>query len=726
MVYHPGVRRLVPLLILGFLGCSTPPAAPTVTLWHAYRGEERVALDEVIERLRATEPGFDVEVLAVPSKAYRSRLMSAVPRGNGPDLFIQAHEVAGEWSNSKMLRPALFPATTGPDAFAEPALDALRFRGETWGVPLAVKSLALFHNKAMAPTAPTSMEELIAAGRGLGKVPLAYEVGEFYHHAGLLHAFGGRPLDEDGRPELTSQGVQDSLAYAAMLAGDGIVPGESDGALVATLFNQGEVPFVFNGPWFLGEIRADIEYGVAPLPTVQGKAMKPFLTVEALFRANHGTAADAHVLAVVEALAGREGSVTRAVTGRQALAHLDAQRDPAVAGDAVLAAFSAQALQAVPMPNRPEMGAIWEPASAALRNVLRGAKTPAEATAEAQRMAESFLKPPPDPANPAPYLLLLGFLTLAGAASIVQKTRGTNLLARMKAGRDGYAYAAPAFVGMISVVFLPFVVGAAVSLFAHKDAEFTFVGLKNFWSILTSEGYGFTDPKSFWFTLVVTVGWTFANVALHAGLGLGLALLLRDPWMKLKGVYRVLLIVPWAVPNYITALIWRGMFNEQFGAINGLLELVGVDRVAWFSSFATSFAANLTTNTWLGFPFMMVVTLGALSAIPRDLEEAAEVDGAGAWLRFRHVTLPLLKPALLPAIILGSVWTFNMFNIIYLVSTGEPNGSTEILISEAYKWAFERQSQYGYASAYAVLVFGILWLYTRGTARLTGGGGALG
>jgi len=225
---------------------------------------------------------------------------------------------------------------------------------------------------------------------------------------------------------------------------------------------------------------------------------------------------------------------------------------------------------------------------------------------------------------------------------------------------------------------------------------------------------------SFWFTLVVTLMWTAANVILHVVIGLGLALLLRDPWMRMKGVYRVLLIIPWAVPNYITALIWRGMFDTEFGAINALLGFLGLTPVSWFSQFATSFAANLATNTWLGFPFMMVVTLGALQAIPRDLEEAAEVDGAGAWTRFRHITLPLLKPALMPAVILGSVWTFNMFNVIYLVSAGEPDGGTEILISEAYKWAFTRQAQYGYAAAYAVLVFGVLILYSKLTSRLTG------
>ena len=108
---------------------------------------------------------------------------------------------------------------------------------------------------------------------------------------------------------------------------------------------------------------------------------------------------------------------------------------------------------------------------------------------------------------------------------------------------------------------------------------------------------------------------------------------LREPWLKLRGLYRVLLIVPWAVPNYITALIWKGMFHSQFGAVNALLDTLGIEPVPWFSSFWTAFAANVTTNTWLGFPFMMVVCLGALQAIPRELEEAAEMDGAGGWTR---------------------------------------------------------------------------------------------
>jgi arabinogalactan oligomer/maltooligosaccharide transport system permease protein len=193
-------------------------------------------------------------------------------------------------------------------------------------------------------------------------------------------------------------------------------------------------------------------------------------------------------------------------------------------------------------------------------------------------------------------------------------------------------------------------------------------------------------------------------------------LLLKNPLLKMKGLYRVLLIIPWAIPNYITAIIWRGMFDADDGVIN---HLMGIEGFSWWQSTWSAFFANLVANCWLGFPFMMVVALGALQSIPRELYEAADVDGASRWHKFRHITLPLLKPALFPAVILGTIWTFNMFNIIYLVSRGAPNGGTDILVIEAFRWAFERGDRYGYAAAYSTLIFGILFVYTLLTNRIT-------
>jgi ABC-type sugar transport system permease subunit len=303
---------------------------------------------------------------------------------------------------------------------------------------------------------------------------------------------------------------------------------------------------------------------------------------------------------------------------------------------------------------------------------------------------------------------------------VITGTIGWYTASRRSPNRAAYTYIAPAMVGMGVLILAPFGFGILLAFMRHDHGSFSFVGLQNFVRILSSEGVGFWDPLSFYYTLGVTILWTGLNVFLHASIGLGMALVLKSPTLRLKAVYRVLLIVPWAVPNYITALVWKGMFNKQYGLINNLLGTVGVEPVAWFSHFWTSFMANVTTNTWLGFPFMMVVSLGALQSIPQSLYEAADVDGATRWQKFTQITLPLLRPAMVPAIILGSVWTFNMFNIIYLVSAGAPNNSTDILITEAYRWAFE-QDRYGYAAAYSLLIFLVLLAYSAVTNRISAG-----
>ncbi len=243
------------------------------------------------------------------------------------------------------------------------------------------------------------------------------------------------------------------------------------------------------------------------------------------------------------------------------------------------------------------------------------------------------------------------------------------------------------------------------------------MGLDNYIQILSETN--FSHPQNFYFTLAVTLFWTFTNIVLHVSIGLFLALLLNDKMLKAKGIYRVILVIPWAMPSYITALIWKTMYHKQFGVVTILLENLGFERISWFQSFWSAMFTNISTNTWLGFPFMMVVSLGALQSIPSDLYEAARVDGGSRWLRFRNSTFPLLLPALVPAVIVGTVWTFNMYNVIYLVSGGAPDGATDILIVEAYKWAFQKD-RYGYAAAYSTVIFFILLGFTLITNKLSG------
>jgi arabinogalactan oligomer/maltooligosaccharide transport system permease protein len=325
---------------------------------------------------------------------------------------------------------------------------------------------------------------------------------------------------------------------------------------------------------------------------------------------------------------------------------------------------------------------------------------------------------------PALLISLLGlvWVGLGGAA------RTGSALVRH---RTAYFYVVPALAGMLILVFFPFSYGVLLSFtnqnIYNTDAAISeiWVGFENYIDVLTDfavfkmtpEGRVF-DYSNFYWTLGFTIIWTISNVAVGVSLGLLLALILNTKGLTLRPAYRVLLILPWAMPNYITALIWRGMFHSQFGVINQIIQMFGGSAMSWFDTPFTAFITVLSTNGWLSFPFMMVISLGALQSIPADLYEAARVDGATRWQQFRTITLPSLKPALVPAVILSVIWTFNQFNVIYLVSAGEPGGSTEILITQAYKQAFE-QYRYGYAAAYSVVIFLILLVYGVWQNRVT-------
>jgi arabinogalactan oligomer/maltooligosaccharide transport system permease protein len=202
------------------------------------------------------------------------------------------------------------------------------------------------------------------------------------------------------------------------------------------------------------------------------------------------------------------------------------------------------------------------------------------------------------------------------------------------------------------------------------------------------------------------------NVTLHVAFGIFLAVLLNRP-LPGKGIIRVLLILPWAVPSYITALTWRGMFNINYGAVNVILKnTFGIEPISWLIDPTNAFIATIITNVWLGIPFMMIIALGGLQSIPQELYEAASIDGASGWQQFRQITLPLLRPVMVPAITLGIVWTFNNINVVWLVSNGgQPGDQTHILVSFVYRAAFNLY-RYGYAAAFSFLIFLMLAFFS--------------
>ncbi|GAA4384165.1 ABC transporter permease subunit [Agromyces bauzanensis] len=234
------------------------------------------------------------------------------------------------------------------------------------------------------------------------------------------------------------------------------------------------------------------------------------------------------------------------------------------------------------------------------------------------------------------------------------------------------------------------------------------VGFDNFVRAVTDERLA--EP------LVYVTLWTFAfaliSVASTFFLGLFLAIVFNDMRMRGRRYYRVLMILPYAIPSFLSALIWAGMMNESFGFINQVL--LGGASVPWLTDPWMAKVSVLLVNLWLGFPYMFLVTTGALQSIPDDITEAATVDGAKPWQVFRLIKLPLLLVSVAPLLIASFAFNFNNFNVIYMLTDGGPRdssapipvGFTDILISMVYKVAFTGQSRdYGLASAYSIIIF---------------------
>jgi arabinogalactan oligomer/maltooligosaccharide transport system permease protein len=233
-----------------------------------------------------------------------------------------------------------------------------------------------------------------------------------------------------------------------------------------------------------------------------------------------------------------------------------------------------------------------------------------------------------------------------------------------------------------------------------------FIGLTNYVNVFTGP---VLKQTGFWQLLLQTIIWTVVNVTFHVVGGIGLALLLNRR-IRGRNIYRALLILPWAIPQLISLQIWRTEYNQQYGAVNQVLGLAGLGPVPWLSDPFWNFMAMIITNVWLGIPFMMVITLGGLQSISREYYEAAEIDGASARQSFRRITLPLLRPVLVPAILLGTFLTFNNIAVPYFINQNELE-SSDILVTGLYRAAFQ-YSRYGFAAAFAFTIFAFLLVFT--------------
>lgn len=322
-------------------------------------------------------------------------------------------------------------------------------------------------------------------------------------------------------------------------------------------------------------------------------------------------------------------------------------------------------------------------------------------------------------------------------SSTVQKKQGflSRFKKRYPHAGIAYLYILPAFIIMAFITFYPlgYQFWMSITDFQLKHLRLMnpdYVGLDNFINVLV-RGLPVTN-YDFGRIFVFNLFWTFVNVFLHVTIGIIVAMALNTKGLPGKRIYRSLFVIPWALPSLVAGMIWANMWHDKFGAINLMLQDLGMrGDIRWLLEptpivdlpqiglvLPLSFFAVLIANVWLGWPFMMVIATGALQSIPEELYEAAEVDGATKWQQFWKITLPLLRPAMVPAIMIGIMMTFNQFNIIFFVTGGGPLGLTEILVTQGFKLV-NPQGWYGVAAAFNIIVFIILGIITLITNRIS-------
>ncbi|HWX80244.1 MAG TPA: sugar ABC transporter permease [Steroidobacteraceae bacterium] len=271
---------------------------------------------------------------------------------------------------------------------------------------------------------------------------------------------------------------------------------------------------------------------------------------------------------------------------------------------------------------------------------------------------------------------------------------------------EPYFYTLPAVMLICAVMLMPLLIGLT---YAFHDVRLLdpmsgdFVGLEHFRELNA-------DP-AFWNALRNTVTWTAASVTLQFGLGLVLALLLNRLFPG-RALVQLLVFLPWAIPSFLSGLNWAWLFNPVVGPLPYWLHAIGAmaDADNLLSHPRHALWGPIIANVWWGIPFFAITLLAALQSIPADIYEAAAIDGAGPWIRFRRITLPFLAPTMAITILLRTVWIANFADLIVIMTKGGPADSTQILASYIFTQAFQRLD-FGYASAVATVLLALLLAY---------------
>ncbi|WP_435298831.1 carbohydrate ABC transporter permease [Timonella sp. A28] len=290
-------------------------------------------------------------------------------------------------------------------------------------------------------------------------------------------------------------------------------------------------------------------------------------------------------------------------------------------------------------------------------------------------------------------------LTTSSAAEVNDKAHEPHTRKPQRRGigkaqrREAIMLVIPSLIPVIIFSMAPLLIGIFMAftdstLKRNHDAQF--VGFDNFTRLL-SDTY-------FWDSFRIGMIWAFSVTALQLLAGMGLALLLNSN-LKFQGLTRLLALLPWAMPPVVVAIMWKMIYSPTSGPLNAVLGSLGLpDNINWLGDFSTALPAVIVVGVWVGMPQTTITLLAGMQQIPAELNEAAEMDGANAWLKFRSITMPSLKPIIASITSLNFIWNFNSFGLVYVMTEGGPGGKTMLPMLFTYIEAFKNRNL-GYAAA---------------------------
>ena len=735
-------RLILGYLVISFLllsalsGCGESTGTQTITLWHQMVVGERVVLQELIDEFEASHPGCEIVPLYKETEELRSGFQAAVLAGVGPELVFGPSDSLGAYVTMGLVQD-LDPwfDTSELDTIVPEALIRVKASQGNGGMLVQVgdrvgNHLALVYNRNLLDRPPENTEQLVEFARrctldadGDGKPEqygLVWNFIEPFFFIPFLTGYEGWVFEDDGvTPSLDTEACVRAMQFVNNLQQKHrVLPANCDYETADALFKNGQAAMIINGDWSWGDYlkHPGIDAVVVPLPVVSetGRPMGPMVAPKGYSLNVNARGPNAETAVEFLKFMTSESSQRKFMERLKTLPSCKSLlNDPALQRDATLAASALQRKNGRAMPVNPELRAIWDSMRPPYQSLLAGNSSPEESATQMQSLAVASIANMNRTVEPSPAASWLKWIAVVLALGLVLSQRNALLdfLKDWKSNKLAYWMIAPSILVIALTIVYPFFYNLVLSfsnmsLRSFQDWQIT--GFQNYEQIVQANS---ALSITFWEVLIKTLVWTFVCVFFHVAIGLLLAVMLNGP-VKGKSVYRILLILPWAIPAYITALTWRGMFDTEYGAVNLLAAAISLPTPNWLGDETNALIACIITNIWLGFPFMMVIALGGMQGIPAELYEAARIDRVSRWKQFWHITLPMLKPVLLPAITLGTIWTFNNLNVVWLVSNGgEPSDQTHILVSYVYKAVFSHY-QYGYGAALSVVIFLMLLAFS--------------